>query len=133
MNNILQFEQPDLVVLTGDIITGKVLQSFCWIVHSYVLGQLLFLEGNNIKNNATAYYKMAITPMLKFGVPWAMTFGNHDALASGSGGTRQDLMKVSSLWGVRVSPSPLQLKIFPNLSLLSSPLLPRVSYVPSKI
>ena len=71
MNEILSVEKPDFVILTGDMITG-----------------------NNIVDNATSYWKMMITPMLTHNIPWAIAFGNHDDLASGTGGTRQDLMKV---------------------------------------
>jgi hypothetical protein len=108
MNNILNIEQPDLVVLTGDLITG-----------------------NNIKDNATAYWKIMLTPMMLLGYPWAsmslsfvasfwlvslcprthcyfallallcllskVTFGNHDDLASGKNGDKGTLMKVCLL------------------------------------
>jgi hypothetical protein len=46
-------------------------------------------------DNATAYWKMMLTPMLENNFPWAFAFGNHDDLASGTGGTRKDLMTVN--------------------------------------
>eukprot|EP01102_Stenamoeba_stenopodia_P020743 TRINITY_DN8201_c0_g1_i1.p1 TRINITY_DN8201_c0_g1~~TRINITY_DN8201_c0_g1_i1.p1 ORF type:complete len:384 (+),score=63.09 TRINITY_DN8201_c0_g1_i1:36-1154(+) len=69
MRTVLSIEEPDFVILTGDLITG-----------------------NNIVNNATAYWKMIMDVITEFNIPWAITFGNHDDLASGTGGTRQDLM-----------------------------------------
>jgi len=70
MKAILEIEQPDLVMLTGDQLTG-----------------------NNIIDNATAYWEIMLQPMINAGVPWAFAFGNHDDLASGTGGSRYDLMK----------------------------------------
>ena len=71
MSTILSIENPDLVVLTGDLITG-----------------------NNIIDNATAYWKEMVSPMVQAKIPWAVAFGNHDSLASGKGGSRVDLMLV---------------------------------------
>eukprot|EP01027_Heterolobosea_sp_BB2_P016148 GEZU01023023.1.p1 GENE.GEZU01023023.1~~GEZU01023023.1.p1 ORF type:complete len:321 (-),score=66.27 GEZU01023023.1:446-1408(-) len=78
MNLILSIEKPDFVMLTGDQITG-----------------------NNVINNATAYWAQVIAPIVEYvpsfiimnGYPWASIFGNHDDLASGTGGTREDLMR----------------------------------------
>jgi len=70
MKNILSIEKPDLVILTGDMLTG-----------------------NNIIDNATDYWREMVNPMIELGYRWAITFGNHDDLASGKGGTRHDLMK----------------------------------------
>jgi len=69
----MSIEQPDFVILTGDLITG-----------------------NNIVDNATAYWKIIMDVITEFNVPWAITFGNHDDLSSGTGGTRQDLMVSSN-------------------------------------
>ncbi|EGG13517.1 metallophosphoesterase domain-containing protein [Cavenderia fasciculata] len=70
METILALEQPDLVVFTGDLITG-----------------------NNIINNSTDYWKMAVGVAMKMGIPWATVFGNHDDLASGVNGTKFDLLE----------------------------------------
>ncbi|PRP79923.1 metallophosphoesterase domain-containing protein [Planoprotostelium fungivorum] len=70
---ILDKEKPDLVVLTGDVITGE--------------------EGNNIVDNATTYWRMALSPMIKRKIEWASAFGNHCPIASGINGTRTDLMR----------------------------------------
>eukprot|EP01132_Coremiostelium_polycephalum_P010770 gene10770-13187_t len=69
MKTILEIENPDLVIFTGDIITG-----------------------NNILNNASIYWMEALKVVMGMGIPWAVAFGNHDDLASGAGGTRSDLM-----------------------------------------
>jgi len=65
-------KNPDLVVFTGDLLTG-----------------------NNIISNATEYWKQAVLPAIEFSVPWAALFGNHDDLASGVNGTRKDLMELT--------------------------------------
>jgi predicted phosphodiesterase len=51
----LSYEDPDLIVLTGDQLTA-----------------------NNVDANATAYYDLLARKLTSFGVPWAMIFGNHD-------------------------------------------------------
>eukprot|EP01133_Synstelium_polycarpum_P019440 gene19440-23279_t len=69
METVMRLEAPDLVVFTGDVITG-----------------------NNIDSNSTGYWFEATSVVRSLGIPWAITFGNHDDLSSGTGGTRQDLM-----------------------------------------
>jgi len=69
MQSIIGYEKPDLIVFTGDLITG-----------------------NNIDSNATAYWKIAMGPAIAAKIPWMIAFGNHDDLASGTNGTRKDLM-----------------------------------------
>eukprot|EP01112_Ceratiomyxa_fruticulosa_P018381 TRINITY_DN5865_c0_g1_i2.p1 TRINITY_DN5865_c0_g1~~TRINITY_DN5865_c0_g1_i2.p1 ORF type:complete len:347 (-),score=55.31 TRINITY_DN5865_c0_g1_i2:142-1182(-) len=69
IRNILTQEKPNLVVFTGDVITG-----------------------NNIIDNATDYWGQAISTLVELNIPWCIVFGNHDDLASGVNGTRQDLM-----------------------------------------
>lgn len=56
MNQVLDTEQPDLVVLVGDNING---------------GPDTELEAKQALNNV-------IQPMEQRGIPWAATFGNHD-------------------------------------------------------
>eukprot|EP00043_Microstomoeca_roanoka_P012846 m.124997 g.124997 ORF g.124997 m.124997 type:complete len:337 (+) comp15606_c0_seq1:80-1090(+) len=57
MREVLAAEQPDLVVYTGDQLTG-----------------------NNIDANATDYWLEVITPTLQANRSWAFVFGNHDDL-----------------------------------------------------
>eukprot|EP01100_Stratorugosa_tubuloviscum_P000017 TRINITY_DN1001_c0_g1_i1.p1 TRINITY_DN1001_c0_g1~~TRINITY_DN1001_c0_g1_i1.p1 ORF type:complete len:403 (-),score=164.10 TRINITY_DN1001_c0_g1_i1:85-1293(-) len=52
---VLAFEKPDLVIYTGDQITG-----------------------NDIKKNATAYWSQLVQPCVEAGINWAVVFGNHD-------------------------------------------------------
>ncbi len=54
MAAILDAEQPDLVVLTGDVI-----------------------DGSHCRDGAAAW-RQAVTPMVERTVPWAAVFGNHD-------------------------------------------------------
>jgi hypothetical protein len=49
------FEDPDLIVLSGDQLTG-----------------------NNCRDNATEYYRMLGEFLTTYNTPWAMIFGNHD-------------------------------------------------------
>ncbi|KAI5460530.1 Metallo-dependent phosphatase-like protein [Mariannaea sp. PMI_226] len=56
INNVLNKESPDLVVFNGDLITGE----------------------NVFLHNATHYVDMMTAPVLKRGLTWASTFGNHD-------------------------------------------------------
>jgi predicted MPP superfamily phosphohydrolase len=51
MKTILESEKPDLVVLTGDIVTS---------------------------DNVKAAWLTVIKPMIDAGIPWAVVFGNHD-------------------------------------------------------
>eukprot|EP00455_Lapot_gusevi_P011119 TRINITY_DN15111_c0_g1_i1.p1 TRINITY_DN15111_c0_g1~~TRINITY_DN15111_c0_g1_i1.p1 ORF type:complete len:329 (+),score=41.56 TRINITY_DN15111_c0_g1_i1:62-1048(+) len=55
MRNILTAEKPDLVIFSGDQITG-----------------------NNIQSNATAYWSQVVEVCVQMNVPWAMILGNHD-------------------------------------------------------
>eukprot|EP01089_Gocevia_fonbrunei_P022013 TRINITY_DN873_c0_g1_i2.p1 TRINITY_DN873_c0_g1~~TRINITY_DN873_c0_g1_i2.p1 ORF type:complete len:275 (+),score=39.15 TRINITY_DN873_c0_g1_i2:207-1031(+) len=81
MNNVLKSELDiDLVVFTGDQITG-----------------------NNIDSNATIYWKELLKPCIEHNQRWAMVFGNHDDLASGTGGSRYDLMKFDTSFPLSLS------------------------------
>jgi Calcineurin-like phosphoesterase len=55
IRHMIQAEQPDLVVLSGDQLTG-----------------------NNVDTNSTVYYDMLAAVIQEFAVPYAMIFGNHD-------------------------------------------------------
>lgn len=57
MGEILDVERPDLVVLTGDSISGK--------------------ELNTIKAYENAYSNLT-RPIVERGIPWGAVFGNHD-------------------------------------------------------
>jgi 3',5'-cyclic AMP phosphodiesterase CpdA len=54
MRAVLEAEQPDLVILNGDVIDG----SFC--------------------QDPAASWMRAVAPVLARGLPWATVFGNHD-------------------------------------------------------
>ncbi|KAA0053825.1 putative inactive purple acid phosphatase 16 isoform X1 [Cucumis melo var. makuwa] len=56
ISTVLSYENPDLVVYLGDVITA-----------------------NNIPiSNASLYWDQAISPTKAKGIPWATVFGNHD-------------------------------------------------------
>ncbi|EGD82743.1 hypothetical protein PTSG_12018 [Salpingoeca rosetta] len=55
MRSVLHHETPDLVVYTGDQLTG-----------------------NNIHDNATSYWRELLAPTLAANLSWAFVFGNHD-------------------------------------------------------
>ncbi|PKS05161.1 hypothetical protein jhhlp_008529 [Lomentospora prolificans] len=57
MNNILSYEEPDFVVINGDLITGE----------------------NTFRQNSSAYVDQIVQPLLNTGTPWASTYGNHDS------------------------------------------------------
>lgn len=57
MNRILKDENPDLVVISGDLITGE----------------------NTFQENSSAYVDQIVRPMVDTGIPWASTYGNHDS------------------------------------------------------
>lgn len=54
MTEVLAAEQPDLVVLTGDVI-----------------------DGGRCSDPAAAW-RLAVSPIVEQGLPWAAAFGNHD-------------------------------------------------------
>ena len=54
MTQVLEAEQPDLVMLTGDVI-----------------------DGGRCPDPAAAW-RLALSPIVAQGLPWAATFGNHD-------------------------------------------------------
>ncbi len=83
MRTILSIEKPDVVILTGDMLTGNNIQYCCKFTEIYII------------DNATAYWRKMVQPMVDLNFYWAITFGNHDDLASGVNGTREDLMKVN--------------------------------------
>ena len=59
----LAAEQPDLVVFTGDQIYG--IDPHIW--------------GKNAEARITAVFSKLLAPVIEAGVPFAVTFGNHDA------------------------------------------------------
>lgn len=69
MEHVLLWEQPNLVIYSGDQITGE-----------------------NIDNNATSYWARLLRPCLDTNTPWATVFGNHDDRSS-MDGTRKDLLE----------------------------------------
>ncbi|KAF3769936.1 hypothetical protein M406DRAFT_35292 [Cryphonectria parasitica EP155] len=73
MNTILDTEDPDLIVLNGDLITGN----------------------NAFLENATAYVDEIVAPLVARGLTWASTYGNHDSDFNLS---RQALWARESLW-----------------------------------
>jgi hypothetical protein len=80
MKNILEFEEPDLVVFTGDQITG-----------------------NDIDYNSTIYWSQVVRPCYQGGFHWAVVFGNHDDMAFGDGGTRRDLISLDISYALSFS------------------------------
>lgn len=56
IRTILDTEQPNLVVLNGDLITGE----------------------NTYLHNATHYLDHIVEPLVERSIPWASTYGNHD-------------------------------------------------------
>lgn len=63
---ILDAEMPDLVLLTGDIVSGDIYPSV------YPSSCLSRYPGE------LKCYAQAVLPMLERNIPWAFTFGNHD-------------------------------------------------------
>lgn len=55
LNSLIGYEQPDLIVLSGDQLTA-----------------------NNVDQNATAYYNRLATFLEAFQIPYCLIFGNHD-------------------------------------------------------
>ena len=85
INAVLDNEKPDLAVFTGDQITG-----------------------NNIKQNATAYWKMIVEPCEVRHTHFASIFGNHDTMPFETGyelstTTRQELMQFDTSFRYSVS------------------------------
>lgn len=75
MEQVLQAEQPDLVVFTGDIIyTGHV------------------SPGEAVCTDPAGALLEAVAPVDSLGIPWAYTFGNHDS-EPGSPATREQLLE----------------------------------------
>ncbi|KAL8341794.1 hypothetical protein RB601_005357 [Gaeumannomyces tritici] len=65
MDKVLDAEPSDLVVLNGDLITGD----------------------NAFLHNGSAYVDRIVAPMVRRGLPWASTYGNHDYQYNLSGGS----------------------------------------------
>lgn len=57
INSILSAEQPQLVVLNGDLITGE----------------------NTFRENSSHYVDQIVAPLVERGLLWASTYGNHDS------------------------------------------------------
>lgn len=54
MRSVLDNEAPQLVVLNGDLITGK----------------------NTFRENSTDYVDVIVAPLVEAGLPWASTYGS---------------------------------------------------------
>lgn len=72
MKLFLQLEKPDLVVLTGDQITGENIP-----------------VGNSTDNYATKAYGNIVSGLENQNIPWASAYGNHDM---GKAFKREDLL-----------------------------------------
>jgi len=57
MKDILGYEDPDFVVLNGDLITGE----------------------NTFLTNSTKYLDVVVKPLVEHNVRWASAYGNHDS------------------------------------------------------
>jgi hypothetical protein len=57
MRSVLSSEEPQLVVLNGDLISGEATQS----------------------SNSTLYVDRVVAPLVDLDLPWASTYGNHDS------------------------------------------------------
>eukprot|EP00040_Diaphanoeca_grandis_P041233 m.262660 g.262660 ORF g.262660 m.262660 type:complete len:378 (-) comp46571_c0_seq1:52-1185(-) len=80
ITSVLGYESGvDLCAFTGDLITGNNIGS-----------------DANKKNNATAYWAEALSPVLQKPLPFFTVFGNHDDLSTGTGGTKMDLVRQES-------------------------------------
>lgn len=55
LDALMEYEKPDLIILSGDQLTA-----------------------NNVNKNATSYYQKLGNKLSTYGIPWALTFGNHD-------------------------------------------------------
>ncbi|KAH6890641.1 Metallo-dependent phosphatase-like protein [Thelonectria olida] len=56
IEDVLDYDRPDLVVLNGDLINGD----------------------TTVKENSTHYVDMIVTPIVERNLTWASTYGNHD-------------------------------------------------------
>jgi len=79
MRKVLAMEKPDLVVFSGDQLTG-----------------------NNINKNATEYWKQVVAPCVEGGYRWAIVFGNHDDLSQQLG-DRKILMTFDTSYPLSLS------------------------------
>jgi len=73
LREVIKLEDPDLVVFTGDQLTG-----------------------NNIRSNATAYWSEVVSPCEEAGVPWAAVFGNHETMPFEGGRRAHTNVEVAS-------------------------------------
>jgi hypothetical protein len=60
MASILNIENPQLVVLNGDLITGEAIN----------------------RSNSSSYVDRIVAPFIEHNVPWASTYGNHESATS---------------------------------------------------
>ena len=79
MERVLAWERPDLVIYSGDQVTGE-----------------------NIYDNATRYWGRLLQPCLATNTRWATVFGNHDD-RSARHGTREDLLKFDTSFNLSLS------------------------------
>ena len=73
MRHVLQNEQPDFVVLNGDLITGE----------------------NTFASNSTKYVDKIVKPLVEADTGWASTYGNHDSKFNLS---REDVLKEEMMY-----------------------------------
>ncbi|CAG9332305.1 unnamed protein product [Blepharisma stoltei] len=84
-STILGFEKPDMVVITGDMVSG-----YSWN------GELGWYKE---------YHKMVIQPMKDHNIPWAIALGNHDIEADLNGEQIIELEKQEPLSLAKQGPS----------------------------
>ncbi|KAM9989673.1 hypothetical protein ACTFIY_005722 [Dictyostelium cf. discoideum] len=82
--NILDYEKPDLVILSGDMVTGYEEQ---------------FKEGDR---NYWKYWNVFTRPLVERNIPWAITFGNHDGEGSLS---TNEILKIDQSFDLSLSQS----------------------------
>jgi len=80
MENLLEWEKPDCVVITGDMVSG-----YAWP------GEKGWYEK---------LYSKYVSAFVKFGVPWALTLGNHDTEADLEG---RQIMELDSKHNLSLS------------------------------
>lgn len=91
MSQVLDAEQPDLVIFTGDVIGGE-----------------------NARDPASAW-RMAAAPLVERGLPWCAVFGNHD---DECGASRSQLLAVQQqIPGCLTRPGPHQVSGLANFLL----------------